>query len=250
MNTFVIAGFFIGLASSFHCIGMCGPIAMALPLNRSSSWHMLLGLMLYNSGRIFTYSLLGLIVGLVGFSVALYTFFQYTSIALGILLIILAWKRNWIQKLEYRSSFIQGFVIGKMGSLLASKNALKLGVLGFLNGLLPCGIVFLGLANAISSGSPTTGALAMASFGLGTFPGMLLVGYMASRFSQSLQLAFRKSFPIILSCIGIFTIIRGANLGIPMVSPKLVAAKSTTHVNGKAADQYQIICHGKPSEKK
>lgn len=244
MNSVVIAGFFVGLASSFHCIGMCGPISMALPLNRKSAFHMLGGLLANNLGRIVTYSLLGYILGWVGFSIALYKVLQWSSMFVGAFLIVLAWKREWIQKLEYRSGILQHFVMGKMGTLLASKNAFRLFGLGVLNGLLPCGIVFLGLATAITSGSPTTSALTMAAFGLGTFPGMILVGYMASRFSQSLQLAFRKSFPVVLTLVGMFTILRGANLGIPMISPKIIETTSTAHVAGKDAKTYQIICHG------
>lgn len=101
---FLVSALLLGLAGSFHCIGMCGPIAMALPLDRRSTGSQILGLFAYNFGRIITYTLLGFIFGFIGFSLQVYRVFQVLSILFGVILIVLAWKKTWIQYFEWRKA--------------------------------------------------------------------------------------------------------------------------------------------------
>lgn len=243
------SAFLLGLASSFHCIGMCGPIAMALPLNRRSKWTILGGLLLNNFGRICTYSLIGLVFGTIGFSLNLYRFFQYASIIVGLAMIVLAWKKQWIKKIEFSNSFLQKWVVGNMGKLLAAKSPLKLMALGMLNGLLPCGIIFMAISTALLATNAVGSSATMIAFGLGTFPGMLMVGYFAHQFSTSLRQQLTKGFPYIMTIVGVLVILRGANLGIPYLSPKVEITKQSAHVAGKKPQTFQVICHG-PSKKK
>ena len=211
----------LGLSSSFHCIGMCGPIALALPLNRSSSVKTLLGIMEANLGRIVSYTFLGFIIGSLGFSFQLFRLFQVLSIVFGISLIAIAWRKTWIKRLEFRMPGFSQWVSGKMGNLLKKQGTFRLFGIGLLNGLLPCGMIFLALANALLAENAFGSAAAMAAFGLGTLPGLISVGFFAQRINTNFRSKISAAFPYILSVIGILVILRGANLGIPVLSPKI-----------------------------
>lgn len=233
--------FLLGLASTFHCVGMCGPISLALPLDRSSSLSILSGLVQYHLGRIITYSLLGLLIGSIGFSLQLFRVLQWLSIVMGVVMIVLAWKRQWIHKLELRNNFLMMRVTKGMGSMLASDSPLKFPALGALNGLLPCGMVFVALGNALLSGTVPGAMAGMAAFGLGTFPAMILVGYFARQINATARQRINRAFPVLLTLVGFMLIIRGANLGIPYISPKMTELQQKT--TDKPAQQVVIECH-------
>ncbi len=245
-----LSAFLLGLASSLHCMGMCGPIAMALPLNRRNRWTQLSGLLLNNLGRVFTYSLLGLIFGSIGFSLDLYRFLQFSSIIIGVAMILLAWRRQLLKHIEFSSSSFQMWVSRNMGKLLASGSPWKLFGIGALNGLLPCGMIFIALSTALLAENTWNSALTMAAFGFGTFPGMITVGFLASQFSLSLRQQLNRVFPYVMTLIGILVILRGSNLGIPYLSPKVAQTTQTEHVSGKDPRSYQVICHTTKSEDK
>lgn len=238
-----LSAFILGLASSFHCMGMCGPIAMALPLNRSSRLTQFGGLLSNNLGRITSYSILGLVFGSIGFSLNLYHFFQMASIVVGMIMIIIAWRRQLLKHVEFSSSFIQKWISSKMGTLLASKSSFKLFGIGMLNGFLPCGMIFLALSSALLAENAVESAAVMAIFGLGTFPGLILVGYFAHQLSISIRQQMKKAFPYIMTLVGVLVILRGANLGIPYLSPKIEENKRSEHVNGRDPKTFQVMCH-------
>lgn len=233
--------FLLGLASTFHCVGMCGPISLALPLDRSNSRTILAGLIQYHLGRILTYSILGLLIGSLGFSLQLFSVLQWLSIGMGIVMIVLAWKRQWIHKLEWKNHFLMMRVSRGMGSMLASDSVLKFPVLGTLNGLLPCGMVFVALGNALLSGTIPGAMAGMAVFGLGTFPAMVLVGYFARQINTTTRQRINRAFPVLLTLVGFMLILRGANLGIPYISPKLTELHQ--QASNKPAQQVVIECH-------
>lgn len=218
---FLIGSFILGLAGSFHCIGMCGPIALALPLNRRSSGTMLLGILAANLGRIITYMLLGFVIGTIGYSIQLFRIFQVLSVLFGLGLILIAWRKHWLKRIELRTPGLQNWISKKMSLLLRQKGTSKLFGIGLLNGLLPCGMIFLALANALLAANPIGSAAAMAAFGLGTLPALLGVGFFAQRINQAFRTKLTTAFPYILSVIGLMIILRGANLGIPVLSPKM-----------------------------
>ena len=112
MDAFLLSGFILGLAGTAHCIGMCGPISMAIPLDRSNAGTMLIGIVQYNLGRITTYSAIGFIIGSIGFSVKLIGFLQGLSIVSGILLIVYAYKRYWSSSefREYTPLFLKRLI--------------------------------------------------------------------------------------------------------------------------------------------
>lgn len=217
----MLFGFIIGLGSSFHCLGMCGPIAMAIPVSRSSNFSIISGALQYNFGRIIAYSLLGFLIGSIGFSFAGLKWMQWLSIAAGLAMILIAWHKIFSSGQSKLEMKLTQQISRGIGKLIRSKNPLKLMGLGILNGFLPCGMVFLGLANALIQSSPAKGALAMLFFGLGTLPMMFAVVFFASRLSGNWRLKFSKAIPYMMTAVGILVILRGLNLGIPYLSPEL-----------------------------
>lgn len=223
MNALLITGFILGLSSSLHCIGMCGPIAMAIPVNRSSNGNILFGALQYNFGRIITYSILGAIVGSMGLTLNTFGILQWLSIVTGVFLILFAWRK-----------YLQRFIFGKLpginiqsglnkmlGKVIRSKSPVKLLFLGGLNGLLPCGMVFAALLNAILTGEILQSSLAMAMFGLGTLPAMLAVTFASNKIGTALRGKLSRVVPIMLTVVGLLIILRGMNLNIPYLSPEV-----------------------------
>jgi sulfite exporter TauE/SafE len=244
METVVLTAFLLGLTSNLHCIGMCGPIAMAIPVNRTSTLSILKGIFEYNIGRITTYGTLGLIVGMVGLTINTLGILQWISIISGVLLIVYAW-RKWIT-IRLGNNFpqlgIQAFVSRNIGKIITSKSPFKLLLLGMLNGLLPCGMVYLALMNAILAGAPDLSSIAMIVFGVATLPAMLLVGYSANKINAAWRLKLNRTVPYLLTLVGLLIIVRGLNLGIPYLSPKVTVAKEYKNVPQKV----EMSCCHKP----
>ena len=173
-----LTAFAIGALGSFHCIGMCGPIALSVPMGGKSGLEGILRALAYNFGRIVTYSLLGLIVGLIGKQIAIGGYQQGLSIAVGVLILsFLILPKTITKKLDPTSTFARLFLKLKntFRGLFQSKNAFGPLILGLINGLLPCGLVYVGLAGALALGSPLESAQFMAAFGLGTVPIMISI---------------------------------------------------------------------------
>ncbi|KAB1064716.1 sulfite exporter TauE/SafE family protein [Salibacter halophilus] len=214
----------LGLISSLHCMGMCGPIAMAIPVKRQSKLQVATGAAIYNAGRISTYMILGLLFGLLG-----KTFFtagvqRGVSIGLGIvflLAVIIPRLTNAKIPLEKTAYKVVGRLMGRFKKLFKTHSAESVYSIGVLNGLLPCGMVYLALAGAISTGGWSEGAIYMLFFGMGTLPLMLSATMAGSLFSASVRTKFRKAIPVLIGVMGVLLILRGMNLGIPYVSPEI-----------------------------
>jgi len=223
MQSFIVYGFIIGLTANLHCIGMCGPIAMAIPVNRKNNFTILSGILQYNFGRILIYTQLGVLIGVIGITAETLGTLQILSIIAGLFLIIYAW-RKYIGQFFQRSIPMFGlniFVSKNIGKVISSNLPFKNVFLGALNGLLPCGMVYLGLMNALLAGSPSQSALAMVAFGVGTLPAMLAVGYAANKISSTFRQRINVIIPYMLTFIGILIVLRGMNLDIPYISPKV-----------------------------
>ncbi len=229
---FLIAAFTLGFLGSFHCIGMCGPIALALPLSSSSKWARVLGALLYNLGRSFTYAVFGIVFGLLGKSFVIAGFQQSISIFLGVLiLIIVLFPERSMSRFQFSGKLYN--LINKLKSkfthLFSQKNYYSLFLIGLLNGLLPCGLVYLGVIGAIATGDAIQGALFMVLFGLGTLPAMFSLALISNQISISFRTKIRKAVPFFVSAMAVLLILRGLNLGVPYVSPKLSKTDSTKH---------------------
>ncbi len=236
----IIIGFLIGLGSNFHCIGMCGPIALAVPVNRKNNLTILSGAFQYNIGRVITYSILGLIVGIIGLTINTLGILQWLSIISGIVLILFAWKKYFYKLLPILNSnfSIQPFLNKGLGKVIRSKNPFRLFFLGFLNGLLPCGMVFIALTNAILTGDVIPSAIAMIAFGIGTLPAMIAIVFMANKITQQARQKMNKIVPYLLTVVGLLIILRGLNLGIPYISPNIkMIEKKIDAKNGEASEQ-------------
>ncbi len=220
--------FTIGIVGSFHCVGMCGPLAMALPLSNNSFVAKLGGAFIYNAGRIVTYTVFGLVFGLIGQTAALFGFQQWLSIGTGalILLFIIMPKKYKMQ--SSTANYTQGFFTGvrtQLGRLFTKKNNTSLFVIGLLNGLLPCGLVYMAVAGAIAAGDIFNSVLFMAAFGLGTLPVMWSIAFFGNYVGISLRQKIRRAYPYMMAMMACLLILRGMGLGIPYVSPKMNAEK-------------------------
>ena len=221
MVNILIAGFILGLAGSFHCMVMCGPIALALPLNRKNTGTILRGIGSNQLGRILTYTVLGGIFGVIGFQLPVVKGFQIATVLTGIAFLVVIWKPQWLRKLEWQPAFLNRFRQQKMGALLKEKKQINLFLLGILNGLLPCALIVMALGISISQGGPEKGALFMLGYGLGTVPGISSVAFLGSRMLQQVPVRIKKAAPLAFSVLAVLMIARGLNLGIPYLSPKI-----------------------------
>lgn len=254
MSTLIITGFILGISSSLHCLGMCGPIAMAIPVDRSSNGRILFGALQYNLGRIFTYSILGVIVGSMGFTLNTFGILQWLSIIAGVALILFAW-RKYLQRLTFGKFPGLNINLGLnnlLGKVIRSKSPLKLLLLGGLNGLLPCGMVFFALLNAIQTGEIFQSALAMAAFGVGTLPAMLAVTFASNKISSTLRGKLNHVVPVMLTIVGVLIVLRGMNLNIPYISPEVKlteqVSKNDTESETEEAPKQEVVmdcCHSK-----
>jgi uncharacterized protein len=235
------AGFLFGLLGSFHCVGMCGPIAMALPFSGSSGLRYYAGRLLYNGGRIITYASLGALAGAFGKSLHMAGLQQTVSIVSGLLILALLVLPA---ALKGKASGLLGtdkainWVRRKLGFFFKQNTLGSLFMVGMLNGLLPCGFVYIALAGAISAPGIGGAVIYMALFGLGTFPLMFLVSLSGKLVSLKLRKAFNKTVPYVGICLAVLFIMRGLNLGIPYLSPKVVET---------AINHTEISCCKKPA---
>jgi uncharacterized protein len=217
------SAFLLGLLGSLHCAGMCGPLALALPATGNTRASYTLGRVVYNLGRITTYGLLGAVFGLVGMTFVLAGFQRWASIAAGaaILIGLLASTRYHVATPVSKGV---GWIRSGLGILLRRRTLSSMGLLGALNGLLPCGLVYAACAAAIGTGGLLAGVEYMLLFGLGTVPMMLSIGLIGKLVRLSVRLRFQKLIPAGLALVAVLLILRGMSLGIPYVSPTLTAA--------------------------
>ncbi len=212
----------IGIVGSLHCIGMCGPIVVALPLKNQNLFTKILGAILYNSGRVATYGVLGLLFGLLGRGIHMAGFQQWTSIILGIAMIVsVVFPFVFREKITV-GNLLAGMaarLIARLKKLFASRSYRSLLLIGLLNGLLPCGLVYVAIAGAISSGSVISGALFMVLFGLGTIPLLLLAALASDAIGQRIRAKMQRAVPYFVFFLGVLFILRGMSLGIPFISP-------------------------------
>jgi hypothetical protein len=214
-----LTAFITGLFGSFHCAGMCGPIAFALPRNREAGFSFYLGRFYYNSGRIATYAFLGMISGFFGFGLRLAGFQHGLSIAVGFLILVVLLYQHFIRKGAGINPF--NWISGKyIKKLFGSNNYWALLIIGLLNGLLPCGFVYMAIMGASVTQNASDGALFMVCFGLGTFPMMYGVSILGQFLSSSVRSKLSKLSPVFAITIALIFIVRGLNLGIPYLSPK------------------------------
>lgn len=216
------SAFIFGLISSFHCIGMCGPIAMMLPVDRTNETKKVTQIITYHFGKLSAYGILGLVFGLLGRSFYLAGMQQQLSIIVGVLMILVAvipekvFAKYNFSKPVYR---LITKVKSSLGQQFKNKSYKSLFTIGLLNGFLPCGMVYVALFGAIAMQNVTLGIGYMLLFGLGTIPMMVAVIYASGLISFSFRGTIQKAIPLVAVIIGMLFIVRGLGLDIPYLSP-------------------------------
>ncbi|MBC3759394.1 sulfite exporter TauE/SafE family protein [Hyunsoonleella sp. SJ7] len=228
------SAFILGVLGSFHCVGMCGPIAFMLPVDRSNSVKKASQITIYHFGRLLAYSIIGLIFGFIGKSLYIFGFQQQLSIAIGILMILVVvipqstFNRYNFSKPIYR---IISRVKSALGTALKKKTMDTFLTIGFLNGFLPCGLVYMAIFGAMAVGSVANGSLYMAVFGLGTVPLMTTAIYLSNFLKGKTRQRIQKAIPVFVVIIGALFILRGLGLGIPYLSPSPIYEMASSNMN-------------------
>lgn len=220
----------MGLAGSIHCAGMCGPIVWVMPFQQYSGVKKAVGIAMYNIGRVSVYAALGVI---------LHTFRrsfnpcwqQHMSVGIGIALLVI----GMLYFLPITKNLIRtpwaGWVSRRLSDVMRRANLIWLLFAGMLNGLLPCGMVYMALAAAVIVPTPLHAALVMYAFGFGTLPMMVAITILKSRAPLARFQGVRKWTPVVMLVFGGLFVVRGANLGIPWISPKIVTAPAGETIN-------------------
>ena len=226
---FIVAAIVLGLLGSLHCVGMCGPIALALPLNRERVSLAAGGILLYNFGRALTYSIFGMLSGLAGSAVQWAGGQQVLSITAGIIVLLALVLGLLGKKSKLPSLIAKPFakLNQTLGALFRRKRMDALLLIGLLNGILPCGLVYAGLAGAAATGSAWQGALFMFSFGMGTVPAMFALSFFGNRVPETIRVKLRKAVPVFVGMMALLLVLRGMGLGIPYISPAMEKGQVT-----------------------
>ncbi len=212
--------FALGLLGSLHCAAMCGPLMLALPAPVGGAGRFVFGRVLYQFGRVVTYCLLGVAAGLIGKSVYLAGLQRWLSIALGIAIL----GGFFLSKKIALSASVLRLVTKlktAMSAQLRRRSFSALALLGLLNGLLPCGLVYVAATGAVSLGSVSAAIGYMAAFGIGTVPTMLTISFSGKLLPLAFRSKLRAAIPAGVCLLATLLILRGLALGIPYVSPDL-----------------------------
>lgn len=228
MLSYHFIGFLTGLFGSIHCVGMCGPLQFALQGQQPWSMQSFVNKLLYQLGRVSAYTLMGVCIGTLTQFAEIQGWQQAFSLLSGSLLILLSIGyfagRQSTAFAKWSSRFI-GPLVAKV-QRFAHVPGVSL-LYGMTNGLLPCGMVYLALVSSLNADSFAGTVGYMAAFGLGTVPLMLLLSSSTFLPFKLPKLRFQKLLPILFLIMGCWFILRGANLGIPYLSPFL-------HLDGAA----------------
>lgn len=220
MSTQAIA-FFIGFFGSVHCIGMCGPLIFSVPTFKTTRFFMITDKVVYQLGRIVTYTLLGVLLGFVGQQVWIAKVQQMVSIVTGVGILLAGGMR-----LFHFSPEVSLPLFTSINTLIryAYQHKANHLIMGILNGFLPCGLVYLALATALNQGGVYQSATYMFWFGLGTTPLVLLAAVGLSFFRPFYTLIYAKLIPILMILLGAWFLLRGLELNIPYLSPAPMAS--------------------------
>lgn len=219
----VISAIGMGFASGFHCVGMCGPIALSMGFSRKQAVNFYLQNLTYQLGRILTYSLLGAVLGIIGQGFELAGFQQALTILVGISLILMAFfsfgGKDFASKIPFLSSILLKIKLS-LGKLLQKSDYKSRFLTGILNGFLPCGMVYMALTASLAAGGVARGAAFMALFGIGTLPFMFVVVLLGNFITAAFRQRVLKFVPVFMLILGSLFILRGMGIGIPYISPK------------------------------
>lgn len=209
------SAFLLGLFGSVHCLAMCGPLVLAFGQTTKSTTYKLV----QQYGRIMGYACLGMLMGVIGDSASLFNFQQKLSVIIGMVIIgftLSAFLKKSASKfsIDKLLSKLQVWAMQNTKSVL-----LRFFVLGLINSLLPCGLLYIALGVSVTLHSVQDSVLYMILFGVGTLPSMVLVLVFGNKVGQYFRGVQSKVLPVLSLLIGTMMVIRGLGLGIPYVSP-------------------------------
>lgn len=221
---YILAGLLMGIMGSFHCAGMCGPIVLAIPLPGDAWYAKVIGLISYHLGRTLTYTIMGLVFGLIGLGFSLAGIQRWVAMGTGIVMVLSVLLPYITKKRLFSSTFsnsVTSLVQKLFFPLLNKKSWIGLFLAGAVNGLLPCGLVYVALGSALALGGIVPSTLFMISFGLATAPMLIAISLAGSMVTKRIKTAINKAIPVMVLIVGLLFILRGANLGIPFLSPPM-----------------------------
>ncbi len=219
----ILSGVLLGFIGSLHCIAMCGPLLVSVH-RKFPSYQFIPWQVWYHAGRILTYSFLGLLLSTVGLALSLAGIQGAISIALGTVILLYFLFPGFKKRLKRGSSNVY-LISGKMSGLFSRAFHYSYSVSAFLggvlNGLLPCGLVYLALSGALTSQGYFEGQVYMVGFGIGTIPGLLILPSLIEKVRNSYPGLSNRIIWIVGTLFGLYLIYRGLGLGYPG-SPELI----------------------------
>lgn len=219
--------FLLGLVGSAHCAGMCGPLALALPRGGGARATFFVGRMLYNFGRVVTYAFMGALFGSLGHGFALAGLQRWVSLIIGAAILVGLFVSPRFADTVPMTRAVS-WLKGSLGKLLQRRALPSLIGIGLLNGLLPCGLVYVACAGAIATENVWPGVQYMIAFGLGTVPMMLVISLVGTKLQFALRFKVQRLIPVSVAIVGLLLLLRGMALGIPYVSPRLSSQPAGT----------------------
>lgn len=226
----------LGFAGSFHCLGMCGPIALAIQGGKTSGAKLVVDRLLYNLGRAFTYGLLGAFAGLIGHGLSWLIGYQvYLTLFLAVMMIVFGVftvnPDKLLKLIPFLGEWFQ-FVRKQLGKFMRQAKWHTFFSIGIMNGFLPCGLVYMAMLTALSTGSVTEGMGYMFAFGLGTIPMMFAVAIAGQFIETKVRNNVRKIYPVLFLAMGVLLLWRAYNIH-----------QSSQGIDTKPADQVEMKCH-------
>jgi uncharacterized protein len=221
MNTTgILIALAMGLTGSLHCAGMCGPIVWVMPFQHLHGAKRWVGVGLYHLGRISIYALGGFVLH--SFKSLFHPQWQqYVSIVMGAILLI-GGVVSFIPSAKLRFQLPwSNAVRNSFGKFISNPGLLTLLAAGLMNGLLPCGLEYMALSLSVSATTATDAILYMYAFGIGTLPVLLAITILKTKLRFTNVAIMKRMVPVLLLVFGIVFMVRGMNLGIPYLSPKV-----------------------------
>jgi sulfite exporter TauE/SafE len=230
----------MGFISSWHCAGMCGPLILSMPDFSKTNNEQIINTLIYHAGRIIIYATGGLIAGIIGQNFQIASSQQQISLWLGVIVLIYVLTPKKLSALlaEWtHTSNVFDFVRIQITKLWHQPQRSTRFILGALNGLLPCGMVYLALASALTTGSIGSGVLFMTGFGIGTLPILAIIAYAGKMLHYKVRIKMQRAVPFFLVTMACLLMLRGMGLGIPYLSPTM-----------KSAGTHKPTCCSRPVE--
>ncbi|MCC6235709.1 MAG: sulfite exporter TauE/SafE family protein [Verrucomicrobiales bacterium] len=210
----------LGLLGGVHCAGMCGPLMLALPWVGNTRAQEVAGRLIYQGGRVLTYTAMGWVAGWIGRGLLWAGVQQAVTLTLGVLLLASLFAGPWLSAAAVPVRAV-AFLKRGMATMLRHRGFASMGLLGTLNGLLPCGLVYAACVGAATTDNAPAGALYMLTFGLATFPVTLAISLSGRLLPMAWRLRLRHLVPVTVGLVGTLLVLRGLSLGIPYLSPDL-----------------------------